>query len=128
MSHERAIPGVSFSENGLVQPPGLFRFFSVAGGGGFNTLTGTGTLILNEFGPQLYMGSESAPTFLPGTYELSGEGTLTTGLTGTLNITSTAAGDVFNYSLSTPEPGSLLLLGSGLVLLGFARKKIVSNV
>ena len=56
-------------------------------------------------GPQLYSGDESAPVFLSGAYNLTGdpfERGVYAGDSGTLVISS------------TPEPSSLLLLGTGL--------------
>jgi hypothetical protein len=50
-------------------------------------------------GPQLYTGSESAPTLLPGVYTLED---FTAGIDPTLTITD------------TPEPSSLVLLGTGV--------------
>jgi hypothetical protein len=108
------IPNVTYSVNGAVSTffPDQFDFFTAGDGGGFallNTLDPSFPLhvAIDEFGPQLFAGSTSAPTFLPGTYTL----TSAKNGTGTLVIAS------------TPEPGSLLLIGSGLLaFLGFRRK------
>jgi PEP-CTERM motif len=98
---------VPYTENGVAQAPGAILFFSSPGGG----FEGLG---LNTFGPQLYSGTEQAPTFIPGTYHLN-NGSLT-GPLDTLVISS---------PVSSPEPSSLMLIGSGLLsLLGLARKKI----
>jgi hypothetical protein len=56
-------------------------------------------------GPQLYLGDESDPTLLTGTFDLTGSGT--TKRDATLTIT--------DLSTVTPEPGSFVLLGTGLV-------------
>ncbi len=108
---------VPYSENGVDQTPSEFDFFSssMAEGGGFQIITPSLTSPANTFGAQLYSGMESAPTFVPGTYDLNNGST--TGPLGTLVISSVTA----------PEPSSLLLVGSGLLsLLGFARKKILA--
>ena len=128
---EFTIPGVSFSENGVSQS-GVFDFFNSISGGGFDLgaaplCTATGTCILDEGGAQLYTGTESAPTFVPGTYSLTGfPDSPNPGGTGTLTITAGPNGDLFTFS-TVPEPASLLLMGVGaLSFLGFARKKILA--
>jgi len=80
------------------------NFYSSDGGGGF---TESG-YPLNSFGLQDYTGSESAPTFIPGTYFLSDEAT---GNPGTLVISQ-------NPITPIPEPSSMILLGSGLLAIG----------
>jgi hypothetical protein len=112
-----AILDVPYSENGVDQTPSEFDFFSssMAQGGGFQIITPSLTSPANTFGAQRYSGMESAPTFVPGTYDLNNGST--TGPLGTLVISSVTA----------PEPSSLILMGSGLLsLLGFARKKILA--
>ena len=114
------IPDVTYSVNGVATTffPNQFEFFTTSDGGGFallNTLDPSFPLhvSIDEFGPQLFDWGTSTPTFLPGTYTLTGgeEGS------GTLVITDS--------STSVPEPGSLLLIGSGaLAWLGFIRNKI----
>jgi hypothetical protein len=108
-----AILGVSYTENGLAQIPTEFDFFSFGDLGGFEIIppTMSGPPPANTFGAQLYSGSTESPTFIPGTYHLNNDSP--DGPLDTLNI-------------ATPEPSSLMLLGSGLLaLLGFARKKII---
>ncbi len=112
-----AILDVPYSENGVDQTPSEFDFFSssMAEGGGFQIITPSFTSPVNAFGGQVYSGMESAPTFVPGKYDLNNGSS--TGPLGTLVISSVTA----------PEPSSLLLVGSGLLsLLGFARKKILA--
>jgi hypothetical protein len=109
------IPNLTYSVNGVVTTlfPNHFDFLTTSDGGGFaliNTLDPSFGLhvAVDEFGPQLFEGSTSAPTFLPGTYML----TSAKNGPGTLTITS------------VPEPSDLLLIASGLLTLlclGFVR-------
>ena len=113
------IPDVPYSENGIAQSPSSLVFYSSLPGigGGFELYNG-GTYLINAFGAQVYNGLENSPTFVPGTYELNNSSA--TGLVGTL---------VISTIVSTPEPGTSLLLSVGMLsLLGLARRKLRSEV
>lgn len=110
----------NFTENGAPLA-GLITFFNgdpSAGGGlqiqdsGSNLLAdafGSNPLI---FGPQVYSGSESAPTFVPGTYtSLVDFVPDPNGAPASLTITEVQVAPV-------PEPSTVVLLGSGLLILG----------
>lgn len=92
---EFCLAGVSVSIVGGTDTATM-EFFNAANGGGlaFDTLS--------LFGDQLYTGTETSPTFLPGTYAL--ESGATTFPDYTLQIRAV-----------TPEPASWLLLSSGLL-------------
>jgi len=82
-------------------------FFNLSDGGGLNSI-----IALPDFyGPQVYMGDESNPTFMPGFYTF----TTDSGQTETLSITQ------------APEPPTILLLFSGLAALGLKRKREAVN-
>ncbi len=123
------IMNVPLSENGASLGNYVFDFYNTGDGGGFDAFFMGSSMILNEFGPQVYMGGENMPTFVQGIYgPFDGQGSLTTGMTGILDITNAGNGnDLFTYTATTPEPSSLLLLGAGaLALLGFTRKRIIA--
>jgi hypothetical protein len=107
-----SIANVWYSAGGIEQTlPGEFVFYNSGDGGGFALFTdnGSGFLLLNEYGPQIYTGMENAPTFAPGTYDL--EHKVSGGLPGTLAVSS------------VPEPASFLLLGSAVLALGIWRRR-----
>ena len=84
--------------------PDMMCFFNISDLGGLNSF-----VTLPDFiGPQIYAGDESNPTFQAGTYYFAN---WDTGQQETLCITQ------------TPEPTTLLLLFSGVALLGLKRKR-----
>lgn len=96
---------------------GTLDFFSAAGGGAFILAANpdSTTYILDEFGPVLYTGPESNPTFNTGDFSLSGSFNGPTNATLSIAAVTTTA---------TPEPSTLLLTGLGVAgLFWFARKR-----
>jgi PEP-CTERM motif len=111
---------VTYSIDGTSYTGGQANFYpSGIPGGGFVLEQDGGSVLLNVFGSQLYMGPENAPTFDLGTFSLnngSQDGPL-----DTLTI-QTAPG-----TAATPEPSSLLLLAGGLFsFLGLAWKRRIA--
>ena len=67
-------------------------------------------------GPTLFTGTVENPTFIAGTYNLTGEAQEGNGVGGQLVIT--------NDTAVTPEPSSLALLGTGVLgVVGVARRR-----
>jgi len=89
---------------------GRLTFFTAADGGGFSFRPAVvGITLINTTGPAPFTGPTSAPTFTPGTY--TGFATDIVAGSGFAIITSASISVV-------PEPGSLVLLGTGVVGLG----------
>jgi PEP-CTERM motif len=94
--------------DGSSDPSDILCFFSLGDLGGLNSIN----LLPDFFGQQIYTGDESNPTFQTGTYYFTMD---TTNQIETLNITT------------APEPGTILLLCSGLAAIGLKRKRQTAN-
>jgi PEP-CTERM motif len=86
----------------------ILCFFNLSDSGGMNSVLSLPDL----FGDQVYIGDESNPTFQTGVYNFV---MWPTGEAETLTI------------MQTPEPGTILLLFSGLAVLGLKRKREAVN-
>ncbi len=111
------LENIPVSVNGALPVLGSFDFYSTACSGGFDLTIGS-NIPADAYGPALYTGPESAPTFLPGKFSFTDYSTsASNGLPGTLAV-------------NVPEPSSLGLLAIGLLIfaVGFTVKKTNSQL
>lgn len=115
--------GFSYSLDGspVVAPPTLIRFFSGTNFGGFaicfNGATfSTCTEGLATDGPQMYTGTTSAPTLIPGAFAQA-TGSFAIFVSGTDYFQP----DTTLQATAVPEPSALLTLAAGLFALGASR-------
>jgi PEP-CTERM motif-containing protein len=101
------LPDISVSMNGGPAILGIMDFYSTSDSGGLDFYVGD-YYYMNIYGPQLYSGPETSPTFLAGTF---------TSLTDYGNGNILMTGGTLQVCNAVPEPSSLLLLMIGL---GFA--------
>jgi PEP-CTERM motif len=102
--------------------PTFIRFFSAANGGGFEicfsgmtVATCSDGLGTGFFNTQMYSGPTSAPTLLPGSFDLDEFGAIVDSVGFDLPNTTVLASAV-------PEPSTLIPLCAGLLALGVRRR------
>jgi hypothetical protein len=118
-----AFSDFSYSLNGspVAITPTFIRFFSGGNGGGFEIcFNGTTVATCSDdlgtgfFTTQMYSGPTSAPTLLPGPFDLDEFGVVVNSIGFDLPNTIVQANEV-------PEPSTLLPLAAGLLALGLRR-------
>jgi hypothetical protein len=104
-------PGFGFTQSpGANQVTALFigdfvSFYNAAFGGGFAIMADASTIMAYPFGPQIYGGTESNPTFAPGSFTLTDGNARDGTVPGTYSLTIS---DLTN--VTTPEPSVTILL------------------
>ncbi|MGA7914757.1 MAG: PEP-CTERM sorting domain-containing protein [Candidatus Acidiferrales bacterium] len=98
---------IDFMINGAPAPSGDFLIF-------YNTAVDGGFADWDQFfsltGPQLYAGPENAPTML-------------SNIPGSIPLTDFFTGASYTATVSAPEPTTLLLLSSGLIVLAWKQRR-----
>jgi len=120
----------SGSFTGTVSGTGVIFFTAIQGGGfDINATVGGNSYLWEFFGAQtLFSGTISNPTLLTGSFFYGG---LSLGFNGSSGVIVNTNGTIVASSPVTtvPEPGTLTLLGTGIVAFaGAVRRKLLSRV
>jgi hypothetical protein len=123
-------PGFSFAANfsnadirvngaPILLVPTLFGVYNAGNSGGMDMFfgdTANGSNAIEFFGPQVYTGSEQAPTIVPGVYMTSATGPSITGFSVVIDGTRTNQGAAEFTITAIPLPPTLLLGMAGFAL------------
>jgi hypothetical protein len=117
------ITPINLVVNGMAAPTDFLGFFNAdpAAGGGVAIFASSSNMVAYAFGPQIYSGPETNPTFAPGVFSLA-DALADTPVLGQYALTITDL-----TTVSTPEPSVTILLAIGLVAVGLAVLRFKPN-
>jgi hypothetical protein len=107
--------------NGLAAPTDFLGFYNPAVGGGVAIFASGTDMVSYASGPQIYGGTESSPTFAPGTFSLA-DASAATPTIGQYSLTIKDLSVV-----ATPEPSVTILLAMGLLAVGLTVLRFKPN-